>query len=332
MANPGEIAAPASRPAIQKVFNIAVLVLVASAILAAVLMARWSTKSGRADRRGAWRLAAFVGVSQWISVLLVMGHVADPREVPLLGFALTMPAFSALAVWTLYLALEPYIRRAWPSALISWNRVLQGRFRDVRVARDVLVGVAATGAIVALDPLTAALKRSAPRGLDTSYWRAASDLRELLAGMVDSLDGTLFIAFMLVFFFCLIRMMVRRDWMAATVFAVLLGALLGGGSALMSGSSAWALVGAAVGLLLGGVTVGLLVRFGLIAVIAQNLTQTLLSNVVTLSPSPWYSASSFFNLAAVMLITAWAGWTCFSATLAAAPAAASAASVQLMGT
>jgi hypothetical protein len=69
------------------------------------------------------------------------------------------------------------------------------------------------------------------------------------------------------------------------------------------------------------VTVGLLVRFGLIAVIARILTATLLGNVVTLSPSTWYSASSLFNLAAVMAITALAGWTCLSAKDALAPAA-----------
>ena len=299
----------------------AVMGLLAAAILAAVFMARWSAKSGRADRRGAWRLAAFVGVSQSIAVLLEMAHVANPFEVVLLAVAVAWPAFCAVAAWTLYLALEPYIRRAWPSALISWNRVLEGRFRDVRVARDVLVGVAATGLIDALDPLTASIMRSPPRGLSTGYWRAASDFRELLAGMVNNVDATLFIAFTFVFFFCLIRMIVRRDWIATTVFAVLLGAISGG---IGSGTAARALIGLALGLMVGGVTVGLLVRFGLIAVLAQNLTDMLLTSVVTLSPSAWYSASSLFNLAAVMLITFLAGWVCLSANRAAAPATAGA--------
>jgi serine/threonine-protein kinase len=135
---PGDITASAVRAkgAGERAFSIGLLVLLAAAVLAAVFMARWSTKSGRADRRGAWRLAAFVGVSQLFASLLVMAHVADTRELLLLGVALTWPAFCAVAVWTLYLALEPYIRRAWPSALISWNRVLEGRFRDVHVARD----------------------------------------------------------------------------------------------------------------------------------------------------------------------------------------------------
>jgi hypothetical protein len=140
------------------------------------------------------------------------------------------------------------------------------------------------------------------------------------------------VSFSVVFFFCLIRMIVRRDWIATTAFAVLLGAFVAGGSAVVSGNAALALVGLAVGLLAGGVTVGLLVRFGLIAVIARYLTATLLGNVVTLSPSAWYSASSLFNLAAVMAITFLAGWVCLSAKRAAAPATTGVSSVQLIGT
>jgi len=326
---PGEIAAPAPGAGPRN-FAIAVLVLLGAAIVAAVFMARASTKAGRADRRGAWRLATFVGLLQLIAVLLVMGHVADLREIPLLGAALAWPAFCAVAVWTLYLALEPSIRRAWPSALISWNRVLEGRFRDVRVARDVLVGVAATGLMDALDPLTAGAMKSPPRGLVAGYWRAAFNLREMLAATINTVDQMLFVAFALVFFFCLIRMIVRRDWIATTVFAVLLGAITGGGSAFVSGNTALASVGVAVGLLFGGVTVGLLVRFGLMAVIAQTLTDALLGGVVTLSPSAWYSASSLFNLGAVMLITLWAGWTCLSVKAVPALATADASSVQVM--
>jgi hypothetical protein len=34
---------------------------------------------------------------------------------------------------------------------------------------------------------------------------------------------------MVVFFFCLIRMIVRRDWIATTVFTILTGAIIAGG-------------------------------------------------------------------------------------------------------
>ena len=56
--------------------------------------------------------------------------------------------FSAIT-WTMYLAIEPYVRRRWPHTLISWTRLLSGRVQDPLIGRDVLIGVAA-GAVMAL--------------------------------------------------------------------------------------------------------------------------------------------------------------------------------------
>ena len=44
-------------------------------------------------------------------------------------------------VWAVYLAIEPYIRRHWPQAIISWSRLLAGRLRDPLLGRDLLIGV-----------------------------------------------------------------------------------------------------------------------------------------------------------------------------------------------
>jgi hypothetical protein len=55
--------------------------------------------------------------------------------------AISTALFWGGAVWMLYLALEPYVRRYWPQAIISWTRVLAGRWRDPLVGRDVVLGV-----------------------------------------------------------------------------------------------------------------------------------------------------------------------------------------------
>src|SRR5687768_18051298 len=41
--------------------------------------------------------------------------------------------------WIAYLAGEPFVRRRWPWQVISWNRLLAGRWRDPLVGRDVLI-------------------------------------------------------------------------------------------------------------------------------------------------------------------------------------------------
>ena len=45
-------------------------------------------------------------------------------------------------MWMLYLAIEPWIRRNWPQAIISWSRLVSGQLRDPVVGRDILFGVA----------------------------------------------------------------------------------------------------------------------------------------------------------------------------------------------
>jgi hypothetical protein len=49
-----------------------------------------------------------------------------------------------------YLAAEPALRRRWPELLISWSRLLAGRWRDARVGRDVLLGLVLTFAMIDL--------------------------------------------------------------------------------------------------------------------------------------------------------------------------------------
>ena len=79
------------------------------------LLARMNIQRGRADRRGADRLAAFIfvltalwqafRVNNLFSVLGLLGNFF-----PILGTALL---YSSL-LWCWYIALEPYARRIWP--------------------------------------------------------------------------------------------------------------------------------------------------------------------------------------------------------------------------
>ena len=46
----------------------------------------------------------------------------------------------------------------------------------------------------ALDPLTAGAMKSPPRGLVAGYWRAAFDLQEMLAAMINTVDQMLFVS------------------------------------------------------------------------------------------------------------------------------------------
>ena len=43
-------------------------------------------------------------------------------------------------LWLFYIALEPDLRQRWPHRIISWSRLLAGRWHDPLVGRDLLIG------------------------------------------------------------------------------------------------------------------------------------------------------------------------------------------------
>jgi hypothetical protein len=117
--------------------TILILILLGSA----VLLARNNLRSGRADRRGAFRLAAvffFTYVAFWILSphLSVLGE-----ETSRLWIFLGLGLFVGGVFYLVYLAIEPFVRRSWPTMLVGWSRALAGRVPDPIVGRDLIVGV-----------------------------------------------------------------------------------------------------------------------------------------------------------------------------------------------
>jgi hypothetical protein len=117
----------------------------------ALLFALRNRRRGRGDARGALRLAAVCGTLTLIAFLFRADHVPLNRgETGLLARFTGIALFNAMRVWVFYMALEPYVRRRWPHTLISWTRLLAGRFTDPLVGRDVLIGVVSGCAAISL--------------------------------------------------------------------------------------------------------------------------------------------------------------------------------------
>ena len=58
----------------------------------------------------------------------------------------SVPVFVAVSFWLVYVALEPYVRRNWPDALVSWTRLCHGQIRNPVVASHILVAIVAAEA------------------------------------------------------------------------------------------------------------------------------------------------------------------------------------------
>ena len=85
--------------------------------------------------------------------LFLANHIAGGLEVPVCFIGWAQALLKASFFWICYLALEPHIRRLWPQVLISWSRLVNGQWRDPLVGQNVLLGVLAGVACVAVAQL-----------------------------------------------------------------------------------------------------------------------------------------------------------------------------------
>ena len=196
-----------------------------------LLLARYNIRNGRGDRRGATRIALVLvgtmfvawvlGARHWLEPLTELGHFVQ-------DFAASQLLYAGI-MWLIYLALEPYVRRYSPEILMSWSRLLGGRFRDPRVGRDILVGIAA-GVLVALARcallLLPALFGAAPpplRGLSLDFLLTT---RHALSALLRMPPTALFNGMLITLSFALARMLVKRTWPAALISGILLAFVL----------------------------------------------------------------------------------------------------------
>jgi serine/threonine-protein kinase len=132
-------------------------VLILLLLVGAAFAARANLKSGRADRRGAYRLAVFtffVIASNWI----VGTHVLTLKdEQQRLFVRIGLGMFVGGAMYLVYLGLEPFVRRSWPKMLVGWSRLLAGRIRDPLIGRDLLIGAAVGAGLVVLNIVSTSL-------------------------------------------------------------------------------------------------------------------------------------------------------------------------------
>ena len=196
------------------------ILLITVIYVSAILLALRNLRTGRGDQSGATRLAVFVFVCLFANVILVNHHTPTISElgflIDLLGFGLFLAGF----VWAMYMALEPFVRRHWPQALISWTRLLSGDIRNPVVAGHVLVGMAAAAGVSILF----ALQRQLLLSLPASPIIAHLDPLTLIGNRW--FGGGAFptaITLGLFFFLFVARLLLRRTWLAAAAMILFVG-------------------------------------------------------------------------------------------------------------
>jgi serine/threonine-protein kinase len=217
----------ASASTLLTVMAIVTRVSIVAFMITALVLARRNTRSGRADMRGATRLATALGII-YLAAALIGGHYVADANVgyTALVTALMIATWQSAVLWMVYLALEPYGRRFWPDMLLGWSRLLTGHVRDARVGREVLAGVACGIAFTAVHLVRGmagpwfgypALRPMMGAGLDVLPGAAAFS-RGLLFALFFEIGSALLMT--LVFVIC--RLIVRRQAAAVPLGMVVL--------------------------------------------------------------------------------------------------------------
>jgi hypothetical protein len=282
----------------ERVFLVIFTVLLLVSVVAAALLARRNLHLGRGDRRGASRLAVFVFAAWIAAVFFGAHHVLTSYEAWLFCVALVMGAAWFCFTWLLYIALEPFVRRRWPATLISWSRLLAGRFRDPLVGRDVLAGCLLAAFSVAKTRLgwfvPSWLGYPPPQPFSGPQWELLG-ARTMISDLSLSLGPVLLVPLAILFVLFLLRALLRKEWAAAVAFVLLFTVLFSPGFDpvfLLTSLIFWVLA------------VFLLIRFGLLAFVVQGFFFNLLVQYpLTTHGSAWYAGIS---LAAILLMAAMA--------------------------
>ena len=277
----------------QKIWTVTLCFFFFAVLIGGVLIARHNLLLGRVDGRGAFRLGSFIFVVFLAMWALRAHHIAALDEIDLFVIALGWGLLAAGLVTLLYLALEPYVRRKEPQTLISWSRLLSGKFHDPLVGHDLLVGSLYGVALVIAevsDNLILPLLRKLPPVPNVGHTEALLGVRAAIGLLLAYVFFWIVYALGIFFVVFLLRLALRKDWLAG-IAAVILFSIpsLNDESPILSFLMAvliW------VSILL------VLKRFGLLAMVTGLVVQ----NVLILFPvtthfSRWYAAPGLTGLA-----------------------------------
>jgi len=295
-------------------FHAILVALFATMMVAAAILTRRNLRRGRGDRRGAFRIAMFVFVVSLTGWMLLTSRGARLFSWPVFAMGLQIALFWAFLLWLYYIALEPFVRRVWPRTLISWNRLLAGRFRDPLVGRDLLVGAlfgVATRLLWQVNTLAPTWFGLGPAelfGAGRRFFRIS--LRPLL-GTRYCLGEFLYDVSLAVvgglcvlLFLLLLRLILRKQWAAVTAYITI--GIVFWSATVGHPYISWLVAGTTSVLV-----VILVLRCGLLAVVGYTFVRQILTYPITSDLSAWHAPfSTLFPLSVVLGLAVYCFYLC----------------------
>ncbi len=178
-------------------------------------------RTGRADRKGAFRIAVTRLVLAILAYLTTL-HITYEIYVFYFFFeALGEMLFSAAITFMLYIALEPALRARWPQSIVTWSRAVNGRFLDPQVGAHMLTGAGLGVFISAFFLVRAWYDYEASGELSSAFNPMLGGVGNWIAQMSVTANGAIWSGMIIFFALFGLKVLLKRDWIV-----VLVGSLL----------------------------------------------------------------------------------------------------------
>lgn len=265
-----------------------------------VVLARRNIRAGRGDRPGAWKLGVLILTLSAGGAIIASHELLNPST-NWFFFCIAYPLLLAAITAGMYLGLEPFARRVWPTALVSWSRVVAGRWRDALAARDVLAGAIAgafTVCMIGLVELAPALglTPTGPFVSSVAGVTLASD-RVGVASLCAAAGFAPLRGFASLLLLAMAQMLLRRRWATLAATGVMLMLLVVGDSRASADPLVFVVYAAAV-----VVSLFMLVRFGVLAMIVADFVSSAGSPSGLPDFSRWDASANAIPLVAVIAL------------------------------
>jgi hypothetical protein len=287
---------------IDRVFLAVVVAVVLLLLGTALVLARRNLRAGRADRRGAARLAAYIAITGTVAWIVGAHHVASvDSEIDSFILRGGLLAFITSTLWMVYIALEPSVRRFWPDGLLGWSRLLAGHIHDPRVGRDVLTGLA-FGVVLSLSDLIRAtllpwLGYPAPIPLYGLFVQLLDGSGQLLRAWIYWSLGGIQAALLTVLVVVVLRLVLRWTWLSLGVTALMLCLP---SVRYMGGSGPWIFLFPIVN---GALLTLVAVRFGLLPLVVTFVTWEAVTTVPVVPVlSSWAAGASLWTFGGLVAL------------------------------
>jgi hypothetical protein len=277
-------------------FDRFMLFLGLSALAVGFVLAWRNLRLRRGDRQAAVRIGAAIFLLNIIMLFILAEHepVFD-HELNIVLASVAKALFKAAMFALLYIAVEPYVRRRWPDRLISWARLVEGKWRDPMVGRDVMIGFIAGIFHCTVIAYTSKIETLITGAAEAPLSGAVGLLGISGAGIslfLSSISEGIVTAMVLLTVLMILTIVLRRRWLAVAAFYAIVFT-----GFLFASTELWTIPSFVI---IAGLFTLVVARFGMLSMAAMHISFAAIFRAPLPDAFAWYTAPGLTGVALLL--------------------------------